>query len=374
MNPTFEAFSRLHLFAVLDSLPYGVTLANAEGRIVFSNDAADEILGVEADPDTTPDAWADRYGAFLPDGTTPFPTEDYPLIRALKGERPRGVEMLIRNPARPDGAVISVSGQRLLDSDGTPIGAAVVFEDVTELRRTQAQKQELIAFIVHDIRSPLTSIVTTCDLIAMDNVEEAVAEDLRSIRRAAWRVHHMAQDLLDLSVAEDSELPLEPTVLRVADLLRDVREAASDRVGRRAAERVRAGQVDPSLEVHADHGLLLRAMMNLVDNCVKYGPSDGTIRLDATADGRDAVVLRVSDQGPGVPEHLRERIFDKYARVERKEGGRSSGSRGLGLRFCGVVAQAHGGRIWVEDAEPEGASFCLELPAHRPERPRGARA
>jgi len=374
MNPTFEAFSRLHLYSVLDSLPYGVTLANAEGRIVFSNDAADEILGVEADPGAIPDAWAERYGAFLPDGETPFPTEEYPLIRALKGERPHGVEMIIRNPARPEGAVISVSGQQLLDSDGTPIGAAVVFEDVTELRRTQAQKHELIAFIVHDIRSPLTSIVTTCDLISMDGADETLADDVRSIRRAAWRVHHMAQDLLDLCVAEDSELPLERTTVGVADLLRDVREVASDRVGRRAAERIQAGHVDPSLEVHADHGLLLRAMMNLVDNCVKYGPSDGTIRLEAAGGGRGTVVLRVRDQGPGVPEHLRERIFDKYAKAEREEGARSSGSRGLGLRFCRVVAQAHGGRIWVEDAEPRGASFSLELPGHPPASPRGARA
>lgn len=72
------------------------------------------------------------------------------------------------------------------------------------------------------------------------------------------------------------------------------------------------------------------------------------------------------DEGPGVPEHLRDRIFEKYAKVEREEGCRSRDSRGLGLRFCRVVAEAHGGRIWVEDAEPTGARFCLELAADDP--------
>lgn len=101
--------------------------------------------------------------------------------------------------------------------------------------------------------------------------------------------------------------------------------------------------------------------MNLVDNCVKYGPDDGTIQIEATRGSQGKVRLSVTDEGPGVPEHLRERIFDRYARAER-DSFRSEDSRGLGLRFCKVVADAHGGEIWVEDAEPRGARFCVELP------------
>ena len=137
--PPADDFSRLNLYTVLHSLPDGVTLANLEGRILFSNEAADRILGVEAATEATPDDWAEHYGIFLPDGETPFPTADYPLVRALSGERTRDVEMFVRNASIADGALLSVSGQGLRDADNNLIGAAVVFRDVTELRRNSAR-------------------------------------------------------------------------------------------------------------------------------------------------------------------------------------------------------------------------------------------
>lgn len=115
--------------------------------------------------------------------------------------------------------------------------------------------------------------------------------------------------------------------------------------------------------IYADRPLIIRLVVNLIDNCVKYGPPDGKIWLEASHEGRETVRLCVADEGPGVPEDLREKVFEKYARVERVAGSRSAESRGLGLRFCKVVADAHGGRIWVEDREPKGARFCVELPA-----------
>jgi K+-sensing histidine kinase KdpD len=101
--------------------------------------------------------------------------------------------------------------------------------------------------------------------------------------------------------------------------------------------------------------------MNLIDNCAKYGPEGGVVTVDLATSSRDPIVVRVSDEGPGVPPELRERIFEKYAQAERGQGMRSSDSRGLGLRFCKVVVDTHGGRIWAEDAEPRGARFCVEL-------------
>lgn len=113
---------------LLDSLGEGVTLATQDGRIVFSNEAADRILGVEA-TDAPPQAWAEHYGVFLLDGETPFPTDGYPLVRALSGEESDGVEMLIRNPNIPEGAIISVTGRPLRDAAGEIVGAAVVRRD-----------------------------------------------------------------------------------------------------------------------------------------------------------------------------------------------------------------------------------------------------
>lgn len=361
MTPTPEAFSELDLYTVLHSLPSGVTLANTEGKIVFSNQAADRILGATTSFQASPDEWADHYGVFLPDGQTPFPTDQYPLVRALNGEEVHDVEMLIRNPTHPDGVLISTSGRQLFDIDGTPIGAAAVFRDITELRRIELLKDDLASFIVHDLKSPLTTIIGTCDLVAMEHHEPALLKDLEAIQGAAQRVNRMVLDLLDIQMAEGGALEPERTDLAVVDLLREVEAAAVARIAHRDDHLIVVN--DPGdLTVQADRELLFRTLMNLVDNCVKYGPSEGEIRIAAQPGPEGTVLFTVQDDGPGVPEHLRERIFEKYAKVERDDGLRSRDSRGLGLRFCKVVADAHGGRIWVEDAEPMGARFLVELP------------
>src|SRR5262249_2674416 len=137
---------------VLDSLGDGVMVANCDGRIVFSNRAADRILGVSV-PDAGPDGWGSHYGVFQPDETTPFHVDDYPLVRALRGEETENVEVFVRNAAVPEGVLISVTGRPLLDSNGTITGATVVFRDVTalrhqgrELRRIEEEQRFLSEF------------------------------------------------------------------------------------------------------------------------------------------------------------------------------------------------------------------------------------
>lgn len=362
MTPIPEAFSRLDLYTVLHNLADGVTLADAEGRIVFSNAAADRILGASAAVEADPEEWAEHYGVFLPDGQTPFPTERYPLVRAIEGEATRDVEMLVRNGRHPDGVLISVSGQPLVDEEGTLMGATVVFRDITELRKMQRMREELAGFIVHDLKSPLTTIIATASLMADENPhDQELLDDARSISVAASRVSRTVMNLLDTQMAEDGRLELAMSRVQASEILGEVHEAAVARIGVREGDRLVMGDVD-GLELRVDRDLLFRALMNLVENCVKYGPGTGKIWLDARRVGPGRIRFTVRDQGPGVPEHLRERIFEKYSRVEREDGFRSRDSRGLGLRFCKVVAEAHGGRIWVEDAESVGARFCLELP------------
>jgi signal transduction histidine kinase len=371
-----EAFSPLNLYNVLHSLPEGVTLADVDGRIVFSNDAADRILGVGVPPDAVPEQWAEHYGVFRADGVTPFSAGEYPLVRALAGETPRDVEMLIRNPARPEGAVISVSGRPLFDVERKIIGAAVVFRDVTRLRRmqteleekvqelraAQAGKDELVAFVVHDLKGPLTAITTICELLTRDALHETdqVLEDVQAIKESAWRLNRMVIDLLDIQMAQDGALEPAWKDVDLHELMAEVVRAVSSR-STTSPGRI-AFDVPKPLMLRGDRSLLFRLLMNLVDNCIKYGPPEGEIRLSGRASGDGGVLLSVRDQGPGVPEALRERIFEKYSLVERDDGRRAEDSRGLGLRFCHVVAEAHGGRIWVEDAEPSGARFCVDLP------------
>ena len=360
---------------VLHALGEGVTLADRNGRIWFSNRAADRILGIGATHED-PERWADHYGVFLPDRVTPFPTADYPLVRALAGEETRDVEMWIRNAGVPHGVLIAATGRPMLDREGALQGAAVVFRDITalraaedELRRsnrelaeTQRRKDELAGFLVHDLKSPLTGILGLTDILMTEGRFQGDDLDaLRHIGQAAATIHRMVLDLLDIQLAHDRGLEPRTVPVDPQQLLADVREALAPRAALSGHEIVVREPVR-SLAVAADPDLLRRVVQNLADNCLKYAPP-GRIVMGARPLAEASVLVEVEDSGPGVPLELRERIFEMYAKAEREEGSRHRDSRGLGLRFCRVVADAHGGRIWVEDNEPVGSRFCLQLPA-----------
>ncbi len=362
------------LAAALEALGEGITLADASGRIIYSNPVADRILGVRS-TDALPEAWSAHFGVFLPGSGDPFPTEAYPLVRALRGEETDEVEMLIRNPAVPEGVRIAVTGRPVRDASGTIVGAAVVFRDVTrllraegtlretiqELRELEAARADLLAFLVHDMKGPLSAVLAGTELaMEQEGVREPTRSALEEVLGAARALHGMVLDLLDVQAAEDGRLEPQVEPTPPAAILDP---AVSWARARGARVEIGIGEVlggAPVLKV--DPSLLRRVVANLLDNCLRYGPPGGAIRVEVEPAAQGRVRIRVGDEGPGVPEELRDRIFDKYARLERIPGRRREGSVGLGLRFCRVAVEAHGGRIWVEDNDPVGAWFCLELP------------
>lgn len=372
-HPVLEGLPRW----LLDSLGEGVSVADAEGRIVFSNKAADRILGLPA-TDRTADEWTDYYGVYMPDGRTRFPPEHYPLVRALRGESTNEVEMVVRNRAQPWEVRIAATGRPLLDRTGAVVGATVVFRDVTalsraqvalaraneELRRVRKLEDELATFVLHDLNGPMTGILALTEVLLEECREhEGLSGVVVDLRELALSLNGIVADLLDLRVAQDGMLRPGRAAVPVGPLLREVCAAASPRAALEGLRVEVAPEPDAQLRVSADADLLRRTLLNLVDNGVKYAPEGGVIRLSARPGAPKKVVLEVSDEGPGVPPELRERIFDKYARLERDGEAPSRRSRGLGLSFCRIVTEAQGGRVWVEDGESVGSRFCVELRA-----------
>lgn len=358
------------LRAAVAALGEGITLADASGRIVYSNPAADRILGVSATGEG-PHTWAEHYGVFLPGTDTPFPIEKYPLVRAVAGEETNNVLMSVRHPDNPDGAIISATGRPVRKKeDGRVVGAAVVFRDVTallaakeglrsaleDLQESQGQRRELLEFLVHDMKSPLSAILASAHLLRGADMEGEDGQDLEQIIQSTTTLHRMVLDLLDIHVAEGGHLRVVPDSVDLPELLRTI--------GARARSRGANVTIDcpPGTSVGADEALLVRVVANLVDNSIKYGPAGGKIWLGATRDADGWARICVRDEGPGVPPHLQHLIFERYAQVEREAGRRHENSRGLGLRFCKVAVEAHGGRIWVENAGVRGAMFWVELP------------
>lgn len=361
--------------AALDALAEGLMLADPSGRIIYSNPAADRILGVRPADDTS-EGWAEHYGIVDPETQEPFPADQFTLVRALRGEGTDDVEMLVRNDAHGEDIYIFASGRPVRNANGEIIGAATIVRDITEIRRVeaglrkalesleeaQAQKRELTGFLIHDMKNPLSTILANSELALLSGgLDDEDEDSLSDITEAGQTLHRMVMNLLDIQAAEDGRLDPHIETLDALSVLEDVARSFRARTGAGTIE-VQAPRDASTVTVLADAEMLRRIVTNLVDNCTKYGPEDGRIWLKARRENAGMVQISVSDEGPGIPEELREAIFERYAKVERDEHRRDPGSRGLGLRFCKLAAEAHGGRLWVEDNEPEGARFCFELP------------
>jgi len=231
-----------------------------------------------------------------------------------------------------------------------------------ELVDLQRRQTELSSLIVHDLKSPLTTIIGTIEMLLEDErASDRTKEELRSIQQAGRSMLRMAMDLLDVAMSEDGVLLPRLEAVDVPTLVMAVQRAMSFSASERG-QRIVASFAELALPTWVlDEELVRRVLMNLVDNCIKYAPSGSPVEIEA-ASTSGVLALGVRDRGPGVPEELREKIFEKYARVAPDRRVRDRDSRGLGLRFCRLAVEAHGGRISVEDNRP-GAIFRVELPA-----------
>jgi two-component system sensor histidine kinase/response regulator len=227
------------------------------------------------------------------------------------------------------------------------------------LMRLQLQKERLSAFVVHDLKNPVTAMdlhaqVLLSDPALPDHAKEAASQ----IRNEARALMRLILNLLDISKSEEGRLEAHA---REVDLTKLVREAFESVEPKARSARVRLGQDLGAERVWADPDLLRRVLENLLDNAVRHTPRDGQVLL-ATSATAAGVEIRVRDSGKGVPAELRDRIFDAFVQLGPERGTTHTG-RGLGLTFCRLALEAHAGSISVEEANP-GAIMRLLLP-HR---------
>jgi two-component system phosphate regulon sensor histidine kinase PhoR len=285
-----------------------------------------------------------------------------------------GVETLARNaldaapataeirPAGPDGPALIVRARRV-PSDGVWL----VLDDVSELRRLQRIRAEFIDNLSHELRTPLTTVSLLAETLQREAeaVGDAIPAKMRDrIAKIEVETGHLVQmvsELLDLSRIESGG------TLHLTDGV-DMGRLAAD-----AAERLRLFAerqgvtliVDTPVElprVRGDASRLGQVVVNLVHNAVKFSPDGGDVTVRTLARGNE-VVTAVEDHGIGVPAAARERIFERFYKVDRARlRAEAGGGTGLGLAIARHVVEQHGGRIWVESEEGAGATFSFALP------------
>lgn len=226
---------------------------------------------------------------------------------------------------------------------------------------SQKQKEQLFEFIVHDLKNPLATIQVGLDLLSdrSDNPPSLQLQLLR-IRETAQSMGRMVQNILDIGRAEQMGLELRRTRISLREWIPGLLQEVEYRAQR--LNQTMTWVCDEALQIEADQDLLRRVILNLLDNALKYSPAGGRTRIEAGA-AEGGVFVKVLDEGQGIPEHMRQAIFNKFMRLE-EEGAKTRSSSGLGLTFCQVVAEAHGGRIWVEENHPQGSVFIVEIPEY----------
>lgn len=241
------------------------------------------------------------------------------------------------------------------------LGRLVVLHDVTEQRSLEQLREDLTYTMVHDLRSPLTGILSSVEFVDRTLLNQ-LAPDQRQVlelaRNNAQRMLKLVNAILDISRLESGRMPLEQAPIALPEFINDCLKAHQP-LARQKSLRLESDVPLYLPLAWADKGLFERVLENLLGNAIKFTPAGGLVRVTATVEGSDRprLLVSVNDSGPGVPAELQEHIFDKFTTGRREESG-----TGLGLAFCKMVVEAHHQHIWLEDDGREGATFTFSLP------------
>lgn len=272
-----------------------------------------------------------------------------------------GADDFVTKPVQPAEMVLRVQAAmkvRRLDATNKEY-FELVRRQRDDLMRLQLQKERLSSFVVHDLKNPVSSIDLLAQLLQRDKTLPAEARGTaEAIRVEVASLLRLILNLLDINKSEEGQLSLNIAPLDLPTLAASLVETTQVRA--RAKEIELTSDVGGVEVLSADRDLVRRVLENLLENALRYAPKGSRVSLSAVAHSHE-IELRVADQGKGVPENLREGIFERFVQLDSGDRTAPRTGRGLGLTFCRLAVEAHGGRIYVEDASP-GAAFCIRLP------------
>lgn len=234
--------------------------------------------------------------------------------------------------------------------------------DISERMQMDEMREDLTAMIFHDLRSPLGNVLSSLTMLQQSlPLDDEMAQSLVSIAiRSGQHLSRLVDSLLDLKRLEGGKAVLHKEDTLLANLVNEaIQQVLPGAQGKGIDLRNDLPAWLPVVRVDAD--MIRRVIINLIENAVKYTPGSGAVTVSAKAD-TDEALISIRDTGPGIPESERTRIFDKYTRVQRVGAPKGLG---LGLAFCRLAIEAHGGRIWVDPAPKQGSIFNFTLPVKR---------
>jgi PAS domain S-box-containing protein len=356
--------------AILTSTRDGVILLDREGRLLECNPAAERLLNFDKEEFLGKHIVAMLLRLMESGSEGDFGYDRSGLTALARQLRLEPERITRREFSRAIGSqmlYIEEIGSPVRNSSGEIVGRLLVFRDMTEQNLLAQYREEITHMMVHDLRGPLWSVITGIDLALYDldstgmPLPENVTRTLDIARNSAISLRNIVDSLLDISRLEKREMPLNRAPISTAHLIQSVMESLSGIVNDAAVHvRIEIAEDLPMLDV--DEALIRRVLINLLDNAVRHTPEQGEILIFAQRDGGEERI-GVADSGIGIPYSERERVFERFRQVKANAPLRGSKGSGLGLTFCKLAVEAHGGRIWVEANSPlPGACFVMRLP------------
>jgi len=271
------------------------------------------------------------------------------------------VELNIKPDNKRKQIVLQAKAAQVIDSENRLIGIVTIFRDITKEKEIDRMKTELVSMVAHELRSPLTSIAGFSELLLDEGVTpEQSREYAEIILKESNRLGDLINKFLDISRIESGKSQVHKTPVQMGHVIESILEM-NMYLAERKGMKVTLNIPDDLDTVWVDREMMGEVILNLFSNAVKYSPDGKTITIEVE-DKDDEQLVRVRDQGYGIPEKSLNKIFDKFYRVTDNEKLQEIGGSGLGLSLVKEIIELHDGSIWVESKPGEGSTFTFSIP------------
>lgn len=347
------------LNVMLDNLEDGIIACNAEGQITVLNQAIQKYM----DSDKTNKDVNNILDCFtvLTSNHSPLSKDEFPLIKALNGERVRGMELIMcakNNVIRN----VVIDGQKIINSEGISLGAVIVIHDITDLKQTEKLKNEFVSIVSHELRTPLTSICGSLGLLVngvMGEFSEKVKKLLKIANNNCDRLLLLINDILDIEKIEAGKMDFDLKVTDINEIVEESIEGNKDYADKFGVC-IALIKPEKSYLVQVDTGRLLQVLANLISNACKFSPKNNKVIIAITPNNND-IRVAIANKGVGISKEFQSRVFQKFSQAD-SSSTRGKGGTGLGLNISKTIIERLGGTLNFESIPNENTTFYFDLP------------
>ncbi|MDJ0801576.1 MAG: ATP-binding protein [Desulfobacterales bacterium] len=343
---------RNELETVLASMHEGVVAINTAETIINMNQAAADMFENEREK---------AAGRSVQEVVRNLELQNF-VREALATDEAQESDISLFTPAE---TILNIHSSPIRDSEGQRIGTLLVMADVTKLRRLENMRRDFVANVSHEIKTPLTAIKGYVETLVNQEVDskDDYERFLGIINKHVNRLDAIVEDLLSLSRIERAvdiaESPLDFTEARIGDIIQTAVQVLQNRADEKNISIDRRGEMD--LKARVDATLIEQAILNLLDNAIKYSDNGSVVAIDVER-RNGATGIHITDHGCGIAKNHLSRLFERFYRVD-KARSRQMGGTGLGLAIVKHIVQAHGGQVTVVSRPGRGSTFSVLLPS-----------